>query len=133
LRATRCRAVHRILGLLALLGCVDFTGPASVPNAVPFDPPPRYADLWREVEECSGIRGHFGRIRWWRVPGATGFWRDGQRVGGLWFRDHSIVIGELAGYHVVRHEMLHDLLSRGGHPPYYFEHLCGALLCRDCP
>lgn len=94
-------------------------------GAVPFDPPPAYRTWWAETEVCSGKRGDFSEIRWAAVPGraftcpsgtCVGRWEPGDRIFlADAYREHELV---------VRHEMLHALLGRSGHPNPPFGHGC---------
>jgi len=119
------------LGLLATLAACEVLGPPSpLPdNAQALATPPEYRDWWTATEQCSGRQGRFDAIRWYVVPGAktlstsngpkVGWWshsRDGNRI---------ILAGEFVKSElVVRHEMLHVLLDRGGHPSEYFQSAC---------
>jgi hypothetical protein len=98
--------------LLALTGCgFDPEGD------VPLDPPPIYREWFAKTEACSGRTGNFDRLRWSVIEGHSFPCSSGQ-CAGHWRTSHHIflagdwVMDEL----VVRHEMLHDLLGRTGHP-----------------
>ena len=107
-------------------GCLDpFAPPLGTAR---IEPPGLYGEYWSAVEQCSGLRGEFGRIRWYAVPTApftcptaTGF------CYGFWRKPHDIFVERTAPFLVVGHEMLHDLLQRGDHPPVF--RACG--LIRD--
>jgi hypothetical protein len=93
-------------------------------------PPPEFELWWEKTEACSGLQGDYTRISWYVVPAAASFQTDVGEVVGLWTRSSDGSEITLAGNYmdselVVRHEMLHDLLGRQGHPPYYFVELCG--------
>jgi hypothetical protein len=94
---------------------------------------PLRKDDGAEVETCSGRTSPFSRVRWWVVPDAHYFELDGQTYAGAWWPSHDIVLaGDLRDYpQLVRHEMLHDLLVTGRHPPHFFLERCGALLAPD--
>ena len=117
--------------LVALASSCSTVGPtAALPDgAVPMEPPALYEAWWESTESCAGLDGAFGRVEWYVVPGASSFETDvGEKVG-LWVKSgerRQIVIAEgyLGHEMVVRHEMLHDLLSREGHPEPYFAQLC---------
>ncbi|MBL8987014.1 MAG: hypothetical protein JNJ80_12140 [Gemmatimonadetes bacterium] len=106
-----------LLGLAA--GC------AFAPEgAIPIEPPPRYRDWWAATEVCSGRRGDFARIEWAIVPGrgfacptgtCVGRWEGDRIYLAEAFRDHELV---------VRHEILHALLDRPGHPDPPFGRGC---------
>lgn len=98
--------------------CVLFSGCGFEPEgSVTFDPPSIYRTWWAETQACSGTKGGFSAISWAYVPGRAfacpsgncmGRWEPGQRIYlAEAFREHELV---------VRHEMLHALLGRSGHP-----------------
>src|SRR5215208_5782806 len=115
--------------LLALAACSLITWP--VPDgAERFARPDVYARWWALTEACSGYSGDMGAVHWYRVPGST-FIRDGRSVGGYWNRyTNRIVLAEegIEQGPIVRHEMLHALLQRGGHPRLQFLGACASLL-----
>lgn len=91
--------------------------------------PVTYEAWWEATEACAGLGGSFGRVEWFVVPGVSSFPTEvGEKVG-LWVKSgerRQIIIAEgyLEHEMVVRHEMLHDLLSREGHPEPYFAEMC---------
>ena len=103
-----------------LAACLDPAAPPA--DAYALIPPPEYRAAWQQVEDCSGLRGDFSRVRWFAVPGhrflCSVGWCD-----GLWTPPHNIYISEEQAlnsdnndYFIARHEMLHDLLQVPGHP-----------------
>ena len=101
-------------------------------GAQPLGVPAVYQRWWAMTEACSGHRGDMSRVRWYEVPGAT-FPHNGQAVSGYWTSaGNEIVLAHDytdAGF-AVRHEMLHALLRRGGHPRDEFLGACAAIV--DC-
>jgi len=83
----------------------------------PWEPPAVYRQWWAETEACSGLSGNFDRVEWMTVPGASFPCSSGDCVGH-WDPDHKIFLASDWTLHemVVRHEMLHDLMRRSGHP-----------------
>jgi hypothetical protein len=118
--------------LVALATSCSTTGPVESlpPGAVPMEAPESYLAWWEATESCAGLGGSFGRVEWFVVPGVNSFSTEvGEKVG-LWVkrgerRTITIAGGYLEHEMVVRHEMLHDLLSREGHPEPYFTERCG--------
>lgn len=103
-----------VLSLLpGLEGCSSF----APSDARPLDAPAGFAAWWQKTEDCSGRTGDLHRIRWFVVPG-DGFACPGGECVGRWQDGHDIYISEawLDNEMVVRHEMLHDLLGKPGHP-----------------
>lgn len=93
---------------------------------VPFDPPAEYRAWWAATEACSGRRGDFDRVRWFVIEG-EGFQCPSGRCAGHWEDDHTIYLASAwtRSELVVRHEILHDLIGRPGHPDPPFGRGCG--------
>ncbi len=120
-----------LLGTLA--ACEAALGPADPlpPTAqLVATTPDIYREWWSRTEACSGRTGDFTKIEWYIVPNVTTFNTDvGQKVG-LWTHSNEgvriIIAGDYSNNElVVRHEMLHALLDREGHPREYFQDRCG--------
>ena len=116
--------------LLTLAACELFSPGVALPaDAVPMTAPPVYRQWWVDTEGCSGLAGNYARVQWYVVPGATSFMTgDGEKVG-LWSSSSEgvriVVAGEYREHElVVRHEMLHALLDREGHPSEFFTNRC---------
>ena len=90
-----------------------------------WEPPEVYRTWWAATEACSGLSGSFDRIEWMIVPGESFECASGQCVGH-WARDHKIFLASNWKDHemVVRHEMLHELMRRSGHPNPPFGNGC---------
>lgn len=120
-----------ILALLAVAGCSSFapTNEALPPGALPMIAPAEYRAWFDRTMACSGLRGRLADIQWYVVPEVETFATPAGPKVGMWektggvariivagrFRDHEMV---------VRHEMLHHLLDREGHPADYFVDRC---------
>ncbi len=91
--------------------------------------PAIYKEWHLKTEVCSGLTGEFSTIKFYVVPGVETFsTKDGAKVGE-WTTDGSsnriIIAGNYQNFEmVVRHEMLHALLGKEGHPPEYFVDKC---------
>lgn len=109
-----------LLGILVACGFADF----APTEATPLTPPAAYR-LWHQsIGECAGLTGRFERITWYTVPGRDFSCPIG-RCGG-WFRPpHTIFLAQerVDDQSLVQHEILHDLLQEGGHPPIF--DICG--------
>ena len=88
-----------------------------------FEPPARWEILWGDVERCSGFRGDFHRVTWFSATGDN-------LPAGWWHPPHAIylvssMVDSVGGHnardrqYTVMHEMLHDLIGRGGHGPAF--------------
>jgi len=122
-------AVAGLGAVSAVFACLDPFAPP--PGTYGFQPPAAYRAAWDSVEACSGLRGNFGRVRWYAVP-QTPFPCYEGFCAGAWERPHNIYIAEgfihdsVSRYRTARHEMLHDLLGGGlDHPPVFVA--CGLL------
>lgn len=91
----------------------------------PMSPPAVYRVWWARTEACSGLSGDFDRVQWSVVPG-DGFKCSSGTCAGHWEPDHHIYLSQdwTTNEMVVRHEMLHDLLGRPGHPDPPFGEPC---------
>jgi hypothetical protein len=114
---------------LLLAACGTEPSPLP-PGAAPMTVLPDYATWWQSTEACSGLKGDFKSIEWFEVPGTSTFASEAGTVVGLWTKVSGQNRITIAGDYidnelVVRHEMLHALLSRSGHPTEYFVTRCG--------
>ncbi len=115
--------------LLPLLGCTTEPIVVLPEGAQEFTAPVAYQTWWQKTEGCSDLAGDMGRIEWYVVPDVTTFETDqGPKVGIRVKAGDRITIVLAGAYQqhemVVRHEMLHAILDRPGHPPEYFEQRC---------
>lgn len=125
------RAWTAVTVLAGLLSCELPTQPLPT-GAIPYAPnPDQVANWWRQVEECSGLKGDLSRIRFYIVPNSSTFLWEGREVIGLWMeRGSRIVLASEYAFRDlnVRHEMLHALTRIQGHPPEYFVERCGGIV-----
>lgn len=119
------------LGLLAMLAACEMLSPPAAlpPNAQLMTPPAEYVAWWSSTEACSGRSGNLATIEWYYVPDVQAFETETGPKVGLWTRSSAgirIIIAGAYAHHelVVRHEMLHALLDREGHPAEYFQTKC---------
>lgn len=109
-----------------LVGCgLDPTPPASSER---FTPPPAYRAWWAEAESCTGRRGAFDAVRWYRVPAVEGtrFFRwEGRLIAGLWSGRAIYLSDSLLDLKpLVQHEAVHALIRQSGHPYHPFVDPC---------
>ena len=114
------RPLPLLLALVLTAACGFDPGDES-----PMTAPALYREWWAATEACSGLTGDFDRVRWLVVEGA-GFPCSSGTCAGHWEPNHSIYLaGDYTSNEmVVRHEMLHDLLNRSGHPDPPFGNGC---------
>jgi hypothetical protein len=135
IRAARARAHTWFAVLLvALVACTTPTEPRFPDDAIPLDVPPQFALWWRMTEACSGLRGDLHAVRWYVQPGVETLHipgdHEGQYGGYWWAIGNRILLTEKAvteGW-LVRHEMLHALIGRAGHPRAAFGDGCGGIV-----
>lgn len=120
-----------LVASLAASGCAGFEpSPSELPSFSVRIPAPEKFQSWHaSTESCSGLAADFQTVEWYVVPDVDSFLVDGaprvgmwQRVGG---RSQIIIAGNYLDHEmVVRHEILHHLLGREGHPSDLFVEKC---------
>jgi hypothetical protein len=104
--------------------------------AVVFRPPAQYRIWWDILESCSGRRGDFDGITWFKAPYGE-IKSDGHTAFAAWYENGNRIAlsRDMEWPELVRHEMLHAVLQDGSHPDAYFKGRCGDfVMCgRDCP
>jgi hypothetical protein len=103
--------------------------PALPVGAVEIAAPAIYQDWYQKTEACSGLSGRYSSLQWYVVPGVETFATEAGAKVGEWISDgttHRIIVAGNYQNHelVVRHELLHSLLRREGHPVEYFVDRC---------
>ncbi len=129
------RVVLILSGLLSLaVACRDISAPDVPWRAVQVTPPPRVALWWRLAAACSGIPATPGSVSWYVVPNTNTLSFQGKTVYAYWIGDPDrIVLSETHANNglIVRHEMLHALLHRSGHPRAACLNSCGGVVACD--
>jgi hypothetical protein len=128
------QTVAGVLGLAACDRIVGLIDPMFPSDAEEFSPPAVYSTWWNMTQACSGMTGSLGDITWFKTNQALHDPRTGDPVGGYWHSvTNRIVLTKalmLEGG-AVRHEMLHALVRKGGHPRNQFLGKClGTVLCQ---
>ena len=105
-----------LLALVLLLACKPELSPL-VPYAKRFEPTSLHRKQYARAEECLGIKGDFGRIRWYVADGLET--AEGLPAWGLWMVNHETYLDstKLNDPGVILHESLHDVKSVIDHPP----------------
>ena len=121
-----------VVALLPLtLACDPPTAPEVPGSAVRFDAPARYALWWRVTQACSGRTGDLGAVTWYYMRNTRTLSWQGQRVDAYWIGDPDrVVIADSMRNDgpTIRHEMLHVLLQRNGHPRDAYLESCGGVV-----
>ena len=117
------------VGLVSGCSSLSPSEPSLPTGAVAVSAPPVYSEWHQLTQQCSGLSDDFSAIQFYVVPGVDAFpTAEGPKVG-LWQREGGVnrivIAGNYAEHEmVVRHEMLHALLQREGHPASYFVDRC---------
>lgn len=82
-------------------------------------PPAAWATWYAQAEECAGIRGRFDRVRWFTVEEIRNA-ADGTASGFRGMACADDVYLTSTAEDLVRHELLHHILDRPGHPAEFF-------------
>ena len=116
---------------LILTGCgaASTMEPSPSLAAVRIEAPQLYRQWFAQTESCSGLIGDFQLIDWYVVPESKSFTFEGTERIGMWEksggRSRIVIAGDFASHEmVVRHEILHHLIGRSGHPTELFESQC---------
>ena len=108
----RIERVAAVAATLALSACSTPTEGLSiaVTGRQRFEPLGEYRGWWETVEACSSRSGDFDRVRWYEADEMV---IRGKSVLGFWEPPHDITISNALKEEasIVRHEMLHDLLT----------------------
>ncbi|HEX7941009.1 MAG TPA: hypothetical protein VF488_04360 [Gemmatimonadaceae bacterium] len=124
-----------LAGLLSVaLGCHDSTAPHVPVGAVALTPPARFAMWWRLTEACSATTGDFSSVEWYVVPNTTTLTYENNQVDAFWLGNPDRIVLADARRNdgpTVRHEMLHALRHRNGHPRDAFLTACGGVVACD--
>lgn len=124
-----CRAAAPVL-LVVVGACL--VEPFEPAGAAPLGAAPVYATWWQQMETCAQITAPMSRVDWYEVRGAAFGTPQGPRWG-WWQPPHTIYLAaaHVLDAHLVEHEMLHDLLQIGTHPPIF--QACGVAYPNDAP
>lgn len=105
--ARRMTVFAASVAMFGTFGCGDDIAPDV--GRIEIEPPAFYETLWDGVQSCSGIAAPYSRVRWFVVyefgAGATIFGQWNAR------REISLRSDVWLDSQVIRHEILHDLLS----------------------
>ena len=113
-----------------VLGCGVLDPVSELPEgAVQFSPPAQYTVWWGRTETCAQLTSSMEAVRWYVVPGVATFPTESGDKVGYWSKSREgtriIIAGDYRDHElVVRHEILHELLGREGHPDEYFRQRC---------
>jgi hypothetical protein len=132
------RALGLVVVAIASLGiaaCDKIAGPPPLPgDAEHFSPPAVYSTWWEMTRACSGQTGSLDAVTWIKTNEVLHDPRTGEVIIGYFTSaDNRIVMsaGSILDGGAVRHEMLHALLRKPGHPRDEFLGKCaGTVYCQ---
>ena len=113
-----------------ILGCAALEPASALPEgAIQMEAPLSYGTWWDKTEGCAELTGRMDRVTWYVVPGVSTFQTESGEKVGFWTKSAEgtriILAGDYRDHElVVRHEILHELLGREGHPERYFRDRC---------
>ena len=122
-------AIMASVGTL-ILGCAALEPATSLPEgAIQMEAPMSYQLWWDRTESCAELTGRMDQVTWYVVPGVSTFQTESGEKVGFWTKSPGgtsiILAGDYRDHElVVRHEILHELLGREGHPETYFRDRC---------
>jgi hypothetical protein len=121
--------------LIAAVACATVARPSSAFRSVadatvPGGPhltiveDPKYEAWYRELEQCSGLKGDFHGLT---IYESKDKYRLARTFDGYW-EPNSVVVRNRWDKMAVQHEMMHDLTGSNKHPARYFQGRCGDLM-----
>lgn len=121
--------------ILALASCdslARLVDPMFPSDAQQFSPPDVYSTWWKMTEACSGLTGSLGNVTWFETNQRL-YTGSGEQAAGYWNSYTNRIVLTTAiklDGGSVRHEMLHALLRKDGHPRNQFLGRCaGTVPC----
>jgi hypothetical protein len=125
------RILPVLLGAVMVNGCAvaEPTESALPALAIRIEAPSHFRTWFQQTESCSGLTAAFEAVEWYVVPGVDEFVVEGAPRVGMWQREGGqsqiVVAGNYLEHEmVVRHEILHHLMGREGHPTEMFVERC---------
>ena len=120
-------------GAVLLVACTDIVEPPLPSDAEQFSPPSVYSKWWEMTEACSALDGSLGAVTWYRTNDIVHDTHSGDVIAGYWVSGSNRIVltssVEMDGG-IVRHEMLHALIRKGGHSRDQFLGKCAGTV--DC-
>ena len=118
-----------------MIACDRLVDPRLPADAEPFTPPRVYSTWWKMTEACSGLTGSLEAVSWVKTGQVLRDPLNGEPIIGYWSAGSNRIVlantAVLSGA-AVRHEMLHALLRKSGHPRSEFLGKClGTVDCQE--
>ncbi len=121
------------LAVPLIVTCTNIVEPALPSDAEVFSPPPVYSTWWQMTQVCSAINGSLASLTWYKTDQVVHDTQSGDVIAGYYVRGSNRIVltaTVMTNGGIVRHEMLHALLKRAGHPRAQFLGSCAGTV--DC-
>lgn len=116
-----------------IVACTNIVEPPLPADAKQFAPPAVYSTWWNMTQACSALTGSLAAVTWYQTSQVVYDTHSGDVIAGYWLAESNrIVLNQsvMMDGGIVRHEMLHALIRKGGHPRGQFLGNCGGTV--DC-
>ena len=127
------RATGVIAGSVAIAVCDRIVDPPLPTDAEEFSPPAVYTTWWQMTEACSALTGSMSAVKWYKTNDIVHDAGTGDIIAAYWTAGSNRVVltsTVMMNGGIVRHEMLHALRQKGGHPRDQFLGKCAGVV--DC-
>jgi len=107
------------VGVPLMAACTNVVEPALPSDAQEFSPPPVYSTWWNMTQACSALTGSLGAVTWYQTNTVVYDTHSGDVIAGYWEPGSNRIVltsSVMMDGGIVRHEMLHALIRKGGHP-----------------
>lgn len=119
-----------------IVGCTRIVEPALPSDAEIFSPPLVYSTWWRMTEACSAVTGSLASVSWYQTSQVVHDTHSGDVIAGYYERGSNRIVltaSVMMNGGIVRHEMLHALLQKAGHPRAQFLGNCAGTVDCEAP
>jgi len=116
-----------------IVACTRIVEPALPADAEVFSPPPVYSTWWQMTQACSALTGSLASVTWYQTSQVVHDTQSGDVIAGYYVRGSNRIVlttSVMMDGGIVRHEMLHALVQKAGHPRAQFLGNCAGTV--DC-
>lgn len=120
-------------GAPLIVACTNVVEPKLPADAEQFSPPSIYSKWWQMTQACSGLTGSLAAVTWYQTGQLVHDTQSGDVIAGYWLPESNRIVlatAVMTDGGIVRHEMLHALIGKLGHPRGQFLNNCGGTV--DC-
>ncbi|HJQ12002.1 MAG TPA: hypothetical protein VJ840_13315 [Gemmatimonadaceae bacterium] len=134
-RVSRLSIIPVVVMVLGLTACDmhRLVDPVLPTDAKEFSPPSVYSTWWNMTQACSGSTGSLGAVTWFKTDKPLHNSETGESINGYWSASSNRIVlttSAMLDGGIVRHEMLHALVRKPGHPRDQFLGKCaGTVNC----